>query len=315
MADIAQRFDLDMLTLTGPIEPHLAAQGVDTERDAEFMALLEPETVRDAYRLQMAAGTQVLVTATSRITPARLARHGMEDRLEELAVAALTVAKQVDPQHMLIEIGPCGLPLDVSSAASMKEHRDQYARVARVFEALGEPDLETGATAFDGYLLRGFARTAALKAAVAGIRKVSDRPVFACVDVDGEGRLGPHASETVEEAVSAAVDFGADVVGFSTAAAPDKAAALVRRVASAADVPIMVELLVERPDRGADARLFGGKAASGQDNPYTTPESMLAAAVRLRAAGAQFLRAGGKASPAYTAVLLAATDGSDVIRG
>ena len=305
MADIARRMNLDMLTLTGPIEPGLAAQGIDVKRDTEFMSLVEPDTVHDAYVLQMAAGTPVLVTATRGLTPAMLARHGFEDRLEDLAVAALTVARSVEPQHILVELWPCGLPLDPSSEASMKEHRDQYARVARVFEALNTVN-ETGATAFDGYLLGGFGSVAALKAAIAGVRKVTDRPVFASVTVDGEGYLNPKKQERIEDATAAAVEFGADVVGFATFAAPEAAVALARRIAADSDVPMMASLAVKSAGKRRGRALY--------EDPYATPETMLSAAAALREAGVQFLRATADASPAYTAVLAAATAGLDVIR-
>ena len=314
MADIARRFNLEMLTLTGPIEPGLAAQGVDVDRDTEFMALVEPDTVRDAYRLQMAADTPVLVTATRNITPARLAHHNMEDRLEDLAVAAITVARMVNPQHILVEVGPCGLPLDQCSANSMKEHRDQYARVARVFEAVDKPNTETNTTSFDGYLLTGFTSIAALKAAIAGVRKISDKPIFASVNVDDWGYLAPRGLETVEDAAAGAVELGADVVGFSTAAAPEAAARIAARVARVADVPVLVELDITCLDRLSGSTFARRLSADEVDNPYSTPDAMLTAAAALRQAGVQFLRAGGKASPAYTAVLAAATFGTDVVR-
>ena len=49
------------------------------------------------------------------------------------------------------------------------------------------------------------------------------------------------------------------------------------------------------------------------ENPYYAPDTMMAAAVDLRAAGVQFLRAAGDATPAYTGVLAAATAGLDVV--
>ena len=42
--------------------------------------------------------------------------------------------ESLKPQHVLAEVGPCGLPLDGSSAASLNENRSQYARAARAFE-------------------------------------------------------------------------------------------------------------------------------------------------------------------------------------
>ena len=306
MSDIALRFGKDMLTLTAPLEPGLAAQGVDTDKDVEFMALVEPDTIRDAYRLQMVGEPQVLVTATRGITPARLARHNMEGRLEDLCVASLTVARSMNPQHILVEMWPCGLPLDPDSATSMKEHRDQYARVAKVYEALDKNTDGTGATAFDGYLLSGFSTVAALKAAIAGIRKVSDKPLFASVVVDGYGLMGSAKKETLEEAIAVMEEFGADVCGFATYADESKAYDLVQRAVAVTAKPVLVSLAVAKRDPKQ------GEATP--ENPYYSPDTMITAAVKMRAAGAQFVRATSAASPAYTAVIAAALTGRDVVK-
>ncbi len=311
MAQIAQRLNLDMLTMSGSVEASLSAQGVDVARDSEFMALVEPETLLNAYRLQMAAGAQVLVTATEGITPARLAKQRMEDHLEDLAVSALEVGEELVPQLFLVAIGQGGLPLEARSDPSMKEHRDQYARVARVFERYDVPAAETGVERFDGYLLCGFQTVAEVKAACSGIRMVSHKPLFVMVDVDTAGNLSPKGTETLEDAACAAVEFGSDVVGFSTHVGPEAAAAFVSRVRAVVDVPVAVELKVDRvTEKGATGHF--GVAGTGADL-YDTPDTMLAAAYSLRHAGAQFLRASGQATPAYTAVLAAATSGLDVV--
>ena len=61
--------------------------------------------------------------------------------------------------------------------------------------------------------------------------------------------------------------------------------------------------VVERKPRQFDAT---------EENPYYRPETMIDAALHLRAAGAQFLRATGNATPAYTGALAAAVMGADV---
>ena len=50
------------------------------------------------------------------------------------------------------------------------------------------------------------------------------------------------------------------------------------------------------------------------ENPYFCPDALVAAATQLRAAGAQFLRAVGAATPAYAGALAAASEGFDVVR-
>lgn len=56
MADIELRFHKDMLVLSAPgLAFSLANQGVDMETEAEYMSLVEPETMRDALRLESMA--------------------------------------------------------------------------------------------------------------------------------------------------------------------------------------------------------------------------------------------------------------------
>ena len=294
MPDIALRFHKDMLVLSAPLAAVLARQGVDAERDLEYLNLVEPEAVRDALRLESIAGAQCLVANTEGATPARLAHQGMEDRLGDLAKAALATAKELKPQHVLVEIGPCGLPLDGSSAASLNENRDQYARAARAF-ANDE---------FDAYFLNGFANPADLKCALMGVGQVDDRPVFASVDVRGDGLLADGRTP-LEEAVALMEEFGASVAGMATGAPAKEASALAARACAATCLPVLVQLRI-----AAHAPRQGDATA---DNPYYCPDVMVEAAARLRAAGVQFLRAVGEATPAYTGALVAATDGFDVV--
>lgn len=101
-------------------------------------------------------------------------------------------------------------------------------------------------------------------------------------------------------------EYGASVVGFSTGAPAETAAPVVAELRAACGLPIMVELEVGRRDaRQQDAT---------PENPYFCPDVMVGAAVRLRAAGAQFLRAGGACAPSYTGALVAATAGFDVVK-
>lgn len=295
MPDIALRFHKDMLVLSSPVAAVLARQGFDVERDLEFANLVEPEAVRDALRLSKVAGAQCLVANTASITPARLAQHGMEDRATEIVRMGLAVIRELKPQHVLVEIGPCGLPLDASSKASLNENRDQYARAARVC---------TGQE-FDAFFLNGFGSPADLKCALMGVRQVSGAPVFASVDVDAEGLLAD-GRHTFEDALAVMVDYEASVVGFATAAPLACAVTFARRAAGAGQLPVLAQLAVcEHNPKQGDAT---------PENPYFCPDVLVGAAAQLRAAGAQFLRAAGAATPAYASALAAASEGFDVVR-
>lgn len=297
MPDIALRFHKDMLVLSAPLASSLARQGVNVERDLEYINLIEPDTVHDALRLESVAGAQCLVTNTAGITPARLTHHGFEQRAPELAAAALSVARGLKPQHLIVEIGPCGLPLDASSKNSLNAHRDQYARAARAFADCGE---------FDAFFLNGMTNAVDMKCALMGVRQVSDAPVLASVDVSRDGAL--HGGrQTLEEALEVMAEYGADAGGFATDADQEGACELARRARAACELPIIVQLAV----REVRPRQMGPTG----ENPYYCADMMMDAAARLRAAGVQFLRATGAATPAYTGALVAATEGLDVVGG
>ncbi len=298
MADIALRFFKDMLVVASPVQAALRRQGIEDARDQALAVLLEPETIEDAYRLETAAGPQCLVTPVADFAPARLTALGMEDAAEKLARAAVAIPRSFKPQHLLVEIAPCGLPLDPSSKGSLVENRDQYARAASLF----------GPADFDAFFLNGFTTVDDLKCALMGLRKVSDAPVFASVDVTADGMLASGRG-TLAEAVAVMAEFGASVAGFATLSAPARAAALAATVretlgTQGADLCIMATLAVrDRNDR---------RQGPTPENPYYVPDTMVAAAADLRAAGVQFLRAAGDATPAYTGVLAAAVAGQDV---
>ena len=220
-----------------------------------------------------------------------MAQVGMEDRAQDVARASLEVLRPLKPQHVLVEIGPCGLPLDASSKASLNENRDQYARAARLFE--GEQ--------FDAFFLNGFTTASDLLCALMGVRQVSDMPAFASVDVLADGTLASGRG-TLEEACSIMGEYGASVAGFSTASGIEDACALAKRAEAACDLPILVQLAVaeHKPKQGGPT----------DANPYYCPDAVVDAAVRLRASGVQFLRATGAATPAYTGALAATTAGT-----
>lgn len=294
MPDIQLRFHRDMLVLSSPVAPVLARQGFTEAGDVEYATLMEPEAVEDALRLNLVAGAQCLVTETEGMTPARLAHHGMADRMPELVKAALDTANKLRPQHVLVEIGPCGLPLDPSSKASLNENRDQYARAARACEGMQ----------LDAFFLNGFTNPSDLKCALMGVRQVSGLPVFASVDVAADGTLADGRS-TFAEALSVMAEFEASVAGFSTKAPLADACALAKQAATT-PLPVLAQLDVVRHDPKQ------GQAT--EENPYYCPDVAVDAALALRAAGAQFLRATGAATPAYAGALAAAVDGTDAHR-
>lgn len=302
MADIALRFHKDPLVLSAPIDAVLARQGVeDPAKEREFMDLIEPESVLEVQKLDHMVGAQCMVTNTYDITRARLAHSRFDEQSTEIARASVEILRGLRPQHIIASIGPTRLPIDPESKSSLKQNRDQYARAAQDF-----------GSGIDAILLDGMVSLVDLKCAIAGVKKVCDLPVFASVDLDAEGKMVGR-STTWEEALAVMADFQADVVGFSTAAAPDKVVPLIERAAELVDAPILVQLKVGEHDQ-RDANPGFRPVEITPENPYRTSDAIFDAALLYLDAGAQFLRAVGHATPSYTGALVIASDGRDCVR-
>ena len=308
MADIQLRFHKDMLVLSAPIDYALSQQGVDMETQAEYVSLVEPETMRDALRLHAVAGAQCLVAPTEGLTQARLAHKRMEDRASELAQAAIEHVLYCAPQHLICELGSCGLPLDASSDASRKQNIAQYENaVQTLVQAAAVAGGSANSAPIDAILLTSMRSAGELQCAIEGTRKAFGGPVFATVNVDNQGNFNGKPLDQAFEALAAA-----DVAGIRSAAAPKAIAQQVSQLAAAVQVPIMVEIDITQPTAAQKRRASLG--APLPDAPYALPDFLADAALELRAAGAQFLRVVGQATPAYTGALAAGVFGLDAIR-
>lgn len=346
MPDIELRFHKDMLVLSSPVDALLARQGIDASLDREYLNLMEPDTIIDALRLEASVGAQCIVTTTEDITQARLAHVRMDGDTGNLAHAALNIANEVKPQHVLVEIGPCGLPLDEASKASLNENRKQYADAARAFDG----------GAFDAFFLNGFTKLADLKCAVMGVAQASGKPVFASMTVgqtanerireaihrqatktgapeesslpdyllDGYALLDastppplPTAkrralpAEQWPEAVDCMVDLGVAVVGFETAEPIDAALGYARTAVDRSSLPVLAQLQVTPTEPASHAKR---NLTPLHDITDYTPDTMATAAVKLYGAGVQFLRATGMATPTFSGALAATVSGLDVRR-
>lgn len=295
MPDIQLRFHHDMLVLSSPIAAALERQGFEIEGDIELLLMTEPEEAADAVRMQSVAGAQCLVTPTQGITEARLARQRMEGHAQEVADAAVGMLRQYKPQHLIAEIGATGLPIDPGSKPSLLANRDQYSAAVALFAGKD----------VDAIFFSDLASADDLRCELMGGRRVCDLPLFASVRADAEGRvLG--RSMTVEECAAIAQEYEASVFGIHMDADPDDVVAVTKRLAGACDIPILVQVdafpKVSRLPRHEP------------ESAYSMPDDMVQLAARLRAAGAQFLRASGKATPSYTGALAATVMGVDCIR-
>lgn len=287
-----------MLVLSSPIDADLARQGIDVAEEGPMILLTDEEAVSDDLRLQTMAGVPCIVTPTPFITAARLSHARLEEKQKDLARRSLDLVRELNPQHVIAQIGPTNLPIDPDSAASLKENRNQYSHAALAF---GDD--------IDAFFLNGLAGITDVRCALMGVRRETYVPIICSVDVDATGDLLGR-DEKLVDAVTVMEDLEADVVGFRVQGTLEQASDLVQQVAGATDLPILVQVDVDPVGK----RAMIGHPQALEGNPFPDADSMIDAGARLRASGAQFVRATGRATAAYAAALAASINDTDTIR-
>jgi 5-methyltetrahydrofolate--homocysteine methyltransferase len=158
---------------------YLAARLVGVGRapgDAsEWLNLLSPEAVRQAHREYIDAGSQIIQTNTFNGNRLRLEVYGLGDRVREVNLAAAQVAREAAGDDVLVagDIGPSGKLLamgEVDERALVDAFAEQAAALAE-----GGVDLFHVETMSD---------LAEARAAVKGVRRVSDRPLLLTMSFD-----------------------------------------------------------------------------------------------------------------------------------
>lgn len=294
MADIQMRFGKDMLVLSTSFNHSFAQLGFDLATEEAYVDLCEPETVEQAYQMEKMIGTPCFCTATECITNARLAHEKFEGHGKDIAAFAWESVHAFSPEHALAVIGPSGLPLDESSATSLKASRAQYQTAVK----------ELTEYPFDALFFSGFTSAYDAQCALMGARAVYDGPVFLSYALTDAGELPTH-THTLAEAVALADEYGADVIGIASGATYEHLAPVIETLCENTTKPLLAELVVrELIERAYDPDL---------DNPYYSPDRMIDTALKLRQQGVQFLRAGGVATFAYTGGLVATLAGLDVV--
>ena len=142
-----------------------------------------PENVLIVHRQYIEAGSQIILTNTFGGTTYRLKLHNLQDRSEELNRKGAALARQAadefdGPVFVAGSIGPTGEILKPMGNMSYEEAVDSFEIQAK--------GLHDGGA--DLFWIETMSDLDEVRAAVEGIRRVSDRPICATMTFDTKGR-------------------------------------------------------------------------------------------------------------------------------
>lgn len=209
------------LVADGAMGTQLYERGVLFSVNYEELNLSRPELVQRIHEDYMRAGAQVIETNSFGANRARLGRHGLADRVREINLAAVRLARTAarGGAYVAGAVGPSGVPLLGASAEELERVADGFReQVAALVE--GGVDvllLET--------MNQSIEAEVALRAARAEAGKV---PVI--VQVSTNERLELIDGVGVAQAGARLRDLGADGLGLNCSVGPQSALEAVERL-------------------------------------------------------------------------------------
>jgi methionine synthase I (cobalamin-dependent) len=269
----------------------LQTRGIEPGGAAELWNVEHADTIAAIHTEYAEAGARLVTTNTFGGTSARLALHGLEDRVHELNVAGARIAREVADRFdgwVLGDVGPSG---ELLAPIGLVEPDEIRAMFVEQIAAL----VEGGA---DVILVETMSDLAEVEAAVGAAAEVApDLPVAATLTFDTHGHTMMGVSP--ERAAEALASLGARIVGGNCGNGPDEIG------------PVMTQMADRRP---TGVHLIAQSNAGmpqlhGSEFHYDgTPEVMAEYAVQMRELGVGVIGACCGSTPAHVAAMRAALD-------
>lgn len=156
-----------VLLADGAMGTELLGQDVPAGACLEALNLTRPETVAAVHARYRGAGADILTTNTFGANRYRLASCGLAEQTELINLAGARIARETAPDRLIAgSIGPSGM---CSRLPPIESLRAAYREQAEA--------LATGGVDF--FICETFGDVEEIRAAVLGIRDISDRPVVA----------------------------------------------------------------------------------------------------------------------------------------
>ena len=260
------------ILLDGAMGTMLMAAGLASGDSPEEWNLLHPEKIQEIHQAYVDAGSQIFLTNSFGGTSFRQSMHGLEGKVVELNAAAARIARQVaddSDREVLVagSIGPSGELLQplgtLSFEAATQAFREQASGLAE-----GGVDL---------FWIETMSDLDEVRAAVTGIREVSDLPITATMSFDTHG----HTMMGVSPAQAVTDLSGLDLIaiGANCGTGSDELVEVIKAIKQQAPEAT----LIAKANAGIPQVVGGDVVYNG------TPEVMAAYAKEVFEAGAQLI--------------------------
>ena len=205
----------------------LSARGVRAACP-DILNLEQPDTIRAIHREYKDAGARVIITDTFGSSPAKLRRHRLDRRCEEIVAAAVQNARAAaqGDAWIALDVGPTGEMLAPLGNLPLEDAVSGYARQIRAGEGADFALIETMTDIAE-------ARSAMRAAREAGM------PFAASFTFEASGRTMTGGAP--ECAAALAQRLGAFAVGINCSGGPEHLRGPMRAMLGACSLPVIIQ--------------------------------------------------------------------------
>src|SRR5882724_3817672 len=250
----------------GAVGTLLYAKGIFINRCYDELNISQPDLIREIHHDYLQSGAQIIETNTFGANSFRLERHGMADRVRDINLAGVQLARQAAISFDVWiggSVGPLGVRIEPLGKISLQEARDAFrVQIAALFE--GGVNL---------LLLETFGYLEEIHQALQAAHEVNpDLPVVAQVTIDEDGNTLDGSSPEIF--VPRLAEWGADVIGCNCSVGPVAMLDVMEKVRSLTTLPISAQ-----PNAGIP------RSVEGRNIYLCSPEYMASYARKFVAAG------------------------------
>jgi homocysteine S-methyltransferase len=269
-ADFLARIRQSPVLCDGAMGTLLYAKGIFINRSYDELNLSQPDLIRGIHHDYLQAGAEIIETNTFGANSFRLGRHSLADKVREINLAGVRLAREAAKSFdvwVAGSVGPLGTRIEPLGKTSFQEAREAFRQQ---IEALVEAGV-------DLLIFETFGYMEEIHQAMLAARDVSASiPIVAQVTIDEDGNCLDGSDP--ESFVPKLAEWGADVIGCNCSVGPVAMLDAMERVRAATSLP-----LAAQPNAGIP------RSVEGRNIYLCSPEYMASYARKLVAAGVRLV--------------------------
>ena len=232
MRNFREELGENILILDGAMGTELQRKQILKTGDCpDYLNISHRKDIQDIHRSYLDAGADIIVTNTFGANRIKLDEFGLNRKVYEINRTAVELAKEIvgDKGFVSLSIGPTGKFIEPVGDADFDD-------IKNIFKEQIKGAVDAGVDLFS---LETFMDIKEIRAAIVGIRELSDKPIIAMMTFAEDGRSILGTSPEVFAIAISAMDV--DVVGANCSVGPDKLNKFVKKMADVTDKPLIIQ--------------------------------------------------------------------------